>query len=86
MESRDGADRSSSRESDRQMGSEGDRAKAGRPEVGAVEGGVAAGRERPEVRASGAFWIQRPSWRGGGHRKTWRRDSTQPTLEETADF
>lgn len=55
MESREGAVRSSSRESDRQMGSE---ETAWRLEVRAD---VEVGREGVEVMVRGGLWIQRPS-------------------------
>lgn len=58
MESREGAVRSSSRESDRQMGSEGDEETAWRLEVRAD---VEVGREGVEVMVRGGLWIQRPS-------------------------
>lgn len=59
MESREGAVRSSSRESDRQMGSEGEEEEAGwRLEVRAD---VEVGRDWVEVMVRGGLWIQRPS-------------------------
>lgn len=58
MESREGAVRSSSRESDRQMGSEGEEETAWRLEVRAD---VEVGREGVEVMVRGGLWIQRPS-------------------------
>lgn len=59
MESREGAVRSSSRESDRQMGSEGEEEETGwRLEVRAdVEVGI----DGVEVIVRGGLWIQRPS-------------------------
>lgn len=58
IESKEGAVRSSSRESDRQMGSEGEEEIAWRLEVTAV---VEVGREGVEVMVRGGLWIQRPS-------------------------
>lgn len=58
MESREGAVRSSSRESDRQMGSEGEEEMGRRLEVRTE---VEEGREGVEVIVRGGLWIQRPS-------------------------
>lgn len=58
MESREGAVRSSSSESDRQMGSEGEEETAWWLEVRAD---VEVGREGVEVMVRGGLWIQRPS-------------------------
>lgn len=58
MESREGAVRSSSRESDRQMGSEGEEEGGWRLEVRAD---VEVGRDDEEVTVRGGLWIHRPS-------------------------
>lgn len=61
MESRDGAVRSSSRESDRQMGSEANVEEGGwRLEVRAD---VEVGGDCVEVMVRGGLWIHRPSYR-----------------------
>lgn len=60
MESREGAVRSSSRESDRQMGSEGEEEEGWRL-AGRV--GVEVSRDGVEVMVRGGFWIHRPSYR-----------------------
>lgn len=66
IESREGAVRSSSRESDRQMGSEGEEEGGWRAEGRAGEEEVC--RDGVEVMERGGFWIHRPSCRT---RDTW---------------
>ena len=58
IESREGAVKSSSRESDRQMGSEGEEEGGWRLEVRAD---VEVSRDGLEVMVRGGLWIQRPS-------------------------